>query len=258
MAISANKGTEKVGGGRENYCGIGTFKLMCVNPTKEELKSVLGFNDPKEPTYLSQETNGDGSTTDVVRIDFYMKEINKDVPVNHSFYVRATNRTAKDGKLQYTNNYSQFTFNKDADFISQEGIRPALNGEEDLMRFISDLTNQKRGKTGDKLYIENWPAVFNGDFSEFRQIQSVLDSTNTIGILIGIRTAGDGKQYMSGYKGAYLRPLDSITKMTVALNNAYTPFKHDYGNSFEFKVYTNVGPTTEAAPAGTNAASAWG
>lgn len=258
MAITANKGTEKVVGGRENYCGLGTFRLVSVNPTKEELKSVIGFNDPKEPIYLSEETNEDGSTTEVVRIDFYMKEVNTDVPVNHSFYVRNNVRTSKDGKVQYTNNYAQFTYVKESDYFNPEGIRPALNGEEDLMRFISDLTNQRKGRTGDKLYIENWPAIFTGNFSEIREIKNVLDQTNTIGILIGIRTAGDGKQYMTGYKSAYIRPTEKIGKLINALNNEYTQFKYDYMNDFEFKVYTNVGPTTQAESAGTTAITAWG
>lgn len=259
MAITANKGTEKVTGGRENYCGLGTFQLITVNPTVEELKTKVGFNEPKPPVYLSQQADENtGEVVNVVRVDFYLKEVNTGVPLNHSFFVRNRSYKSKAGVTQMTNQHAQFAYGSEYDWFSKEGVREALDGEEDLMKFVSDLTNQRTGKTGDKLYIENWNNIFNGDFSEFKQIETVLDDTNTIGILVGIRQAGDGKQYMTGYKRTYMRPKDSISKITNSLNDPYGKFKQDYMDSLTWQPYTKLGATSEASSAGTTAKSAWG
>jgi hypothetical protein len=253
MSLKARSGNEKVAtGGKTLYTGIGNFKCVAFNPGADDINEILGIDNAKEPVYI---TDKDDSVRTVM-LSFYMEEITTGVKYVHTFFVNNVLKKSRAGQDQFTNSVGQFYYGTPQTFHSTEGVREAFEGEEDFVTFLQALFNLKTGKDGDQIHL-NWDSIMNGDFSYIDSAVETLDTTNTVGILMGIKTGDNGKSYMTGYKRAYLRPYQGVDKISKELNSAYGTFKYDYQNDFTFKPYVSTSNTTSAAAPATVASSPW-
>ncbi len=69
MAIGVRDGAEKVTGGAKLMTGANFVHVKAISPTVEEMKNILGFEEPKAPRE-AVDTDAEGNTR--VRIDFWL------------------------------------------------------------------------------------------------------------------------------------------------------------------------------------------
>lgn len=72
MAIKANASSN--GGGEfKHYIGVGSFRVLGVNPTKEELSKFYGRDVQNDPVYLTDKTDDAGKPYKSLRISFMVQ-----------------------------------------------------------------------------------------------------------------------------------------------------------------------------------------
>lgn len=262
MAIKVRNSSEKVTGGFSLMTGATTASVLAINPTVEQLKSVLGFEEPREPAaYLGTDNNGNRN----VRLDIWVQPTGTEIKQKFSLFVSDAEVVTQDGnKKQYTNAHGQFGYFPSAEvpenfakFFSAEGLRTAYQGEEKLVNFIQALANLKMGKAGDDVTL-NYDQLFEGNLSEIQDVLTQVNAEgNTVGLMFGVRTVpqedGTTKQYQDVYTKAFFRPTDDLNqKFTEQLNDPYGAWDRDYQNSTEFQTYspTTVNTTEGAVAAG--------
>ena len=72
MAIKANASSQG-GGDFKQYVGIGSFRVLGVNPTKEQLTEFYGRDVQNDPVYLSEKTDEEGKPYKSLRISFMIQ-----------------------------------------------------------------------------------------------------------------------------------------------------------------------------------------
>lgn len=217
----------KEGSVRKLYTGVENFKVLAVNPSKEELEKIYGREIDYDPEYLS-ETNvsdADGEReVKQVRFDFFLTNDDVDNPINTkiSYYVSNTHHKGQSGKIRVINAYGRTTWLTEEDirnktlpsnmqWFDDTKLKVAKRGEEELIGFLVNLLNLPwdLSKLTDKSEAEavissdDWKNIFNGDFS---LIKNVISSTNNkIGLLLGVKTKGNGTMQQSFYGAHTLR-----------------------------------------------------
>lgn len=252
MAFVANDSNKKFFNEIKLYTGVSPMKIVGICPTLEELNG-LGFNFEKGPVYVSKdETTG----TDKVRIDVVF--MNDKVKSKSAFFLENRERQSKAGdKYEIINNFGQSTWapsvgdavekvgKNGKKWFKPEGARVALVGEVALIGFLRDWLNANPEDQGK---IDNYPALFAGNFKELQNYVKIL-SKNTIYTLSTVR---EGK-YQGVYNGFFVRSQFSLaaaqTKFSTyakAQKDAGYPIKDAY--SFAFQEYTGgvVEPDAES------------
>lgn len=267
MAIGVRDGGEKVTGGRKLMTGANFVFVKTVCPSVEEMQSVLGFDNPKEPT-ANVDKDNEGNTR--VRIDMWLSRPEDDFLYRESFFITKKPVESKTGKFQYVNNSAQFCYADPTEgptyeWYSKEGMRKSFNGEEQLINFIRAWVNHKGGKNGEPLHFDNWDAIFAGNFSEIKDIMKMTNEgePNRVGMLFGVRTVdvnGEERQYQSAYRKLYIRPYqNAAVEFSKSLNGEYGAFKDEYQASTQWQEYN---PTAVTTPTGATEAGAsdtpWG
>ncbi len=279
MPVAVKDSSEKVGGGFKLMTGATTASVVAIHPTVQEMKEVLGFDEPRTPSDpVGKDNNGNTS----VRIDFWLQPTGSDNYQKMSLFLSKAYSITKNGDKQwYTNSHGQFGCfpipaegtevvipEKQAKFFNPEGLRPAYQGEERLVNFIQMWANLEVGKKGDDVTLD-FDALFNGDFTELRQIMTACNEgePNIAGVMFGVRTVeqedGSTKNYQDVYTKAFFRPSDNLNqKFTEQLNDPYGAWDREYQDSTVWKEYdpTSVnaeGGATEAGEDTTEEESAW-
>ena len=72
MAIKANASSQG-GGDFKQYIGVGSFKVLGVNPTKEELSKFYGREVANDPQYLTDKTDEEGKSYKSLRVSFMIE-----------------------------------------------------------------------------------------------------------------------------------------------------------------------------------------
>ena len=211
---SFGKGEEiKEGGARTLYTGAENFKVVGVNPTKEEMEAIFGREINYDPEYVGTTTvndaDGEREVTQV-RIDFYLQSEGEN-PINTkaSYYLANTHHKSQTGKIRVINDFGKTTWLTEQDikdgtipqnmsWYNQSGIKVAKRGEEEVIDFIVNLLNLPFDLTKVENVSEayaNFPKteldkMFKGDMS---LIKSIIDGTNNkIGVILGVKTKADG------------------------------------------------------------------
>jgi len=247
MGFTVRDSEEKVVGGPELMTGVALTEIVAISPTVEQMKTVLGFDDPKEP-FSNVDTDNDGNQR--VRLDFWYSVPQMEGFLHReSFFVTKKERKTQDGlKKQWTNNFAQFCYSRgdeapSYDWFQNEGARPAFEGEEQLVDMLRAWINHKGGKKGEEFYFDNWDAIFTGNVSEFQGLleQANHGVKNSFYVLYGVKTSdsnGKTNQYQGTYRKMYARsyqnPYSTIGK---ALADEYGAYKHDYQNSLDWQQY---------------------
>lgn len=211
---SFGKGEEiKEGGSRKLYTGAENFKVVGVNPTKEEMEAIYGREINYEPEYVGtttvKDSDGEREVTQV-RIDFYLQSEGED-PINTkaSFYVANTHHKSQTQKIKVINDFGKTTWLTEQDikegtvpqnmsWYNQSGIKVARRGEEEVIDFIVNLLNlpfdltkiEDPSEAHAKFSKDDLDKMFKGDTS---LLKSIIDGTNNkIGVILGVKTKADG------------------------------------------------------------------
>jgi len=268
MAVEVNASDEEVvGTGRKLYTGRGQFEILAVNPGKKELETLLGMEEPmeKEPSYevtfKDKETGEDISKTS---IRFYARSVEiPELIVSVGFLVSPEPRISRTGKTQFINNKGVTVYADDVEALKSntkmswydmDGIRPALDGEEDLIAFVKALANTK---SDGNCYLDEPEATMSGDVSE---LKGILDATsgNKMQLMLGVKQQGD-KEYQQVYTKWFGREYSKPKSLISALNGEYSAFKALYDREdLSLKEFTGAIAQPAASGPGPDAVGAGG
>lgn len=282
LAIGKTAESTEGGQGFKRYVGLASSYVLAVNPTKEELDKLRGFESQSEPEYVKDTDNGKEA-----HINFLVKtdpEQNNGIEITSQLMftlrlVPAYNRD--ESKVQVIDQYGNATWANTEDakagkkLLSSEGkelkiddkYRMACVGEADLVGFlkkylgVKSVFNYVNGSWVKKehpedyvLGLEHLKDYFKGDFKELKEALA-LQPNNKVKLLYGVRTSDDGKQYQTvASRDDLILPnnagSDAIAKMESSL--AEMKSRGSYANT-EFKVqvlqeYTVEATNLEKAP----------
>ena len=241
-----------IGSGSESfkYYGIGNFKPIIVNPTRDALSTFLNRTITKDPVYIT-EMQEDGKSIKTVRLDIWgeMQEgaDNPAFKTKVTFFLKGKYDISRNGSTKYINGQGIASYipegksledlNKNKVWYHIDSARKALGGEDLIVTFFSKLLNvetrldQFTLKDGDVPdFFLDTESLFKNDFSS---IQEVINdpTTKTIKCYVGIKTREkDDKTYYDmeiynkqfGFGGA-----KSNAAIIDALNNEYLTFKNN-------------------------------
>lgn len=223
MAFAMGQETKEVE--IKRYIGVAPVTVLAVNPNKEKLDALRGFQSSKDPEYLGTTKIGDKEVKQV-RVDFLVRTVPEksngiELTTTVSFYIADSAEYTKDGKkLRVINKYGEDTWltaealqsgvlPENMQWFNMEGVRAAYRGERDITDFLKAYLiipnrtyvdrNTGERKTIDDLsmaeaqlgHIEDY---FKGDFSE---IENILASrpNNRVKLCFGVKTTDDNKIY---------------------------------------------------------------
>lgn len=201
------------GGAVKLYTGAENFKVIAVNPTKEELEAIYDRELNFTPEYIGETDvkDGDGDrTVPQIRLDFLIANEDESITTKIQFYVANTHHKSATGKFKVINSFGKDAWllqeavqNKTVPdnmaWYSVDGMKVAKRGEVELISFLVNLLNlpYNLDKVEDvseayaRIDKEEWAKIFAGDVTLLR---TILDGTNNkIGTLLGVKTKGDGK-----------------------------------------------------------------
>jgi len=220
-------GKEQSAGGsvKKLHTGAANFKVVGVNPTKEELEAIYGRELNFDPEYVGTTTvtDSDGEReAGQIRLDFYLHNEEEGLTEKVQFYVANTHHKSQSGKYKVINSFGKDTWlTEDAiktktlpdnmQWYNADGVKVAKRGEVELISFLVNLLNLPwdTSKVADvsecyaRIDKEEWAKIFAGDVS---LLKGLIDSTNNkIGILLGVKTKGDGKLVQTAFNRHTLR-----------------------------------------------------
>lgn len=233
------KGTEKKQFDEiSKVVGLGEFKVVSINPTREQLNKLLGkedSDDDKEIEYVSEK-----DSVDRVRIVFWLQEQKSKRLIPHSIMLVKENRLnnnadkvqlinqlgdttwcpfVKDGdeitdEIDYSGVLSWFKEfqNKDKEKIADKTYKIAYQGEEELLCFLRGWLNGVNlyPATPDDcintVFLENVDKLFSGNVKELTGEIDGLFSKQSFVALTGVSTSKDDstKQYQQVFSKGFL------------------------------------------------------
>jgi hypothetical protein len=264
----------------DKYIGIAPFYVLAVNPSEEGLKKI--YPNSTKDFVSDYEYKNDETGTTGINITFYLKVDEKFTDAN--IIVRANYTVqnaiavkADKSKLQLTNDYGEYfwvtpeeyktkSFPAYAQSHSQEGLRPAYKGEDELVKFlkvylgIPGSRNYNRDtkvwslKTGKDLEaagmhisesdVKSWLV---GNLKTIKDAITPFLQKNKIKFALGVNTNAEGREYQNI---AQRFPISLGTNNYAKFDKALTDAKAagafsttEFGKApYKFQVYT-VEPT---------------
>ena len=282
------------GGGRESsdgvvfpkYIGVGSFKVLAVNPSKDEAEAIYGRELEKEPEYTSTDEK---TGTAQIRIEFIVQTIPEknngiELITKVPFFLKNEARMNKDNtKVQVINKYGETTWVTIEDAQNKvvpesvaswfEGpYRPACVGEEELTSFLKIYMNipnkSYKKKNGEVVVLENLSdaearldnivSYFTGNVREVKELVKIQPN-NRVQLVIGVKTTDDNKQYQDVFTKMPMRSnLTDYSKVDAAIkeakdNGMYSKTEFSIAPLAEYKVeatsFSGTGaPASAAAP----------
>lgn len=219
----------------KRYIGVGSVKVVSVNPSKNELEKLYNTEIENEPQYLGNVVNSEGNNVRTARLDFIVKTDTEksdiDLTTKVTFFLRDEFRYNRDkSKVQIIDKYGRTAWatveqvkNHEIPIYSNgpanidKDYRPLYNGEEDLTNFIKTYLNipnvmkyvngtwvMNSNPEDSEARLDKIKNYFNGDFSEIKSVIS-LQPNNKVKVLFGVRSTDDGKQYQTAYTRMFLK-----------------------------------------------------
>ncbi len=206
------QGKSAEGTQRVLYTGAENFKVVAVNPSKSELEEIYGREINFDPEYsgTTKVSDGDGEReVPQIRLDFYLSNEDDTIQTKIQFYVADTYHKSQTGKYKVINSFGKSTWLDQASIQNKsvpdnmswyniDGLKIAKRGEEELISFLVNLLNlpYNLDKVSDvseayaRIDKEEWVKIFAGDVTLLRNV--VGSTNNKIGVLLGVKTKGDG------------------------------------------------------------------
>lgn len=208
----------------KRYIGVGSTRVLAVNPSKQERDELLGYEIPQEPEYTGTDDNGQ-----FARVSFIVATdpaVNNGIDIKNilSFTLRPVQACNRDQtKLQVIDDFGNSAWGPADDvkakkqLLNANGtplkIAPnyhiACRGEADLVAFLKAYLNVEdafdyangtwslKKNTEDYVFkLEHIKNYFTGDFSEIKEAIK-LQPHNKVKLLYGVRTTDEGKQYQA-------------------------------------------------------------
>jgi len=213
MAVKGNVGQEVVVKSTKFYTGIAPFKVIAINPNKEELVKI-GINAQKEPEYLNQ---------DKIRVDFWMESqfssaelqkhgMTEQIKSKFSVFLGSDYSTnAAQTKYEWINSFGTTAWSKEGDvddimpqlnWFKPFGARKAYAGEGQLINFIINWINSDTRK--DEVFLEDWDNIFRGNISEVREIFNIYKD-NILRCMMDVRFGTEGRLFHEIYPYQFAR-----------------------------------------------------
>lgn len=158
--------------------GLGEFKVIAINPDREEITKILGsYEKEKDPEYI-----GEKDDINYVRLEFWLKDLKFQEIFKLSFFLKDQNRMNKDQtKYQFINVVGRTAWAEGEDTLhpkfAARDFRKAKIGEEEFYNFITNWLELKYEEIGTRVEFD-LKKLFKGNVSEIReQIGGNLDGT---------------------------------------------------------------------------------
>lgn len=282
MAIKSGK--ESVEKEVKRYFGIAAFKVLAVNPSKEEIAKIRDIQDTSnmtDPVYVSQ--TEDGNTK--LRLTFLCQtddsaRINNGISIIVPLNLRLTsgNYTNKDNtKLQVIDKYGRTAWVTNEEFASKSipvykngpahicsDYRAAVRGEAELIQFLKAWLNipdpqrydnntqtwiDNANMSDAEISIEHLDKLFKGDVTEI----SSLINNFLFKAAVGVTAGENGNLYETIYNGyfmknaatKYQRLEDSIKASIVNNSEFYKNTEFSFKDLAEYMPETKVSETPE-------------
>lgn len=210
---------------KEVFLGKVAYRVIAVNPNKEQLKAINQYVPDEEPVYTGKrEING--QEFNLANVTVYLQNVsNNDIVDRVTYSVIDNVQLSATNKLAAINKYGNDawieeshinakTLPSNMEWFLNEGIKPAKRGEKELVRFIRALRNfktisNKSTQEEKDAYVSlfeeaDLQKLFKGDFSDIRSIL-MANPESKVGFLLGARTTDEGKVYQDMYKEYPLR-----------------------------------------------------
>lgn len=230
MAVQSNSSNEQVIAVPKFYDGIGNFRVVAVNPTKEQWEK-LGVELKEEPKYRDLEMNGELKN----KIVFVVTNDKMKIVTRLELIVSKNTRISDKGNIQFINNYGNTAWgpnveaikeNEKMDWFDTSSAREAYEGEEKLINFIRAWANVENGG---EVYLDNPDKVFAGDVTELRNLVKRLKA-NEVRLLLGVQDKGE-RQYQKVYDKFFGRPYAKDTGFIRSLKSEYGKFDCLYNDT---------------------------
>lgn len=284
MAVATGKKSTD-GADIKRYIGIGACKCIAFNPSKAQIKELMGYEPKEEQVYFGvqhdDETNKD---TAFARLSFVMQTIPekcngiKLTQMLTIFIRNQYNKGSKSGKYQVLDEFGRTAWaekeviDAKAQIMYSNGpanvttnYRPAYIGEEDLTDFIQKLINipsptkyvngsyvmKDATELQDSICrLDEIPSYFKGNFKEITDILA-LQPDNYVKVLFGVRTTDDGKEYQDIYTKVLRSATSNYEKLQAEIEDrqANGGLSNRTYEFCELKEY-NVAATNYSAPTG--------
>lgn len=257
MAFNSNDSNTAVVKEGRLFTGLRNMKVIAINPNKAEMEE-LGYKPQNEPVYTS--LADDEPKTKKLRLDFFLQgegeKEGETVRTKIAFFLENKHRTNKGGtKAEWINDAGRTAWGtpdaapSNYKWYEHETARPCKMGEGDVHLFLVNWLNIQ---PGDEAKLDNFVALFDGNYSELRQILGA-NLNNEVKVLLTVR---DGK-----YQSVYNRYFDRASNKRTSYWESHVkrqaedgyPIKEDFSNTFTFvewtepTVMTDLGSTSVAA-----------
>lgn len=147
--VGANEGEKSF----KKFIGFASMKVVAINPSRQELESLLGREPQRDPEYFGMRDNVDWS-----KIDFWLKPIDENSPiplVKYTVFLKRQSMESQAGKVKVIDRYGNTAWTTVDEFKSQAvpksatgkplGIIPpyelCCNGQDQLVDFLRPWLN---------------------------------------------------------------------------------------------------------------------
>lgn len=231
MAIGKTSVTTS-GASFKNVIGVGTVQILGINPTADEMETLMGYKPQNEPVYVGSQTDADGKEVKFCRIGVVVKTVAEEcggieTTGMMNFFIRDAKMTSQAGKTKVMDNYRRTAWVTAEDFkagkapiysngparICTKTWAPLYNGEEALTNMLAtflripsaDAWDDKAKKMIDNprlssiedatLRFDDVQKIIKGDISEVKEMLA-YQPDNKMKVLFTIRVdQNTGKMY---------------------------------------------------------------
>lgn len=192
----------------EKMVGVFEGEVICVNPTVEEYKEVLGIElqpDSKMAEYIGETKNNNN----YLRVDVWLHEAKTEQNFKVSFFLEDKERSNKEGtKFQYINTSGICSWASSEaslpDWFKKREYRIAKAGEEELYGFLRNWLSKLDYKDDSTELELTWSKLMKGNIKEIReQINGEYCKKVTACATVSVDTSDPDK--VKHYQGVYNR-----------------------------------------------------
>jgi len=184
------------------YTGMASFKVVSVNPSKEEIEQILGRNYPLDVNY---ELRTDNNQNSVRPIEFWVTTETNNVSITDriTFQIGNTEVKSQNGNFQYINTKGISRYGQSLQEVSEKYntiaekspfVRPMYIGEDALYNFMQRALGYKSSEEGAMFLTDCEQAritpqeLYQGNVSGLKNFITFINEKNRkIGLVLGVK-----------------------------------------------------------------------
>ena len=232
------------------YTGLCDMEVVGVNPSKDELMTILNTENIKD-SMVQYDNTKDG--VDGLRLDFWLKSEELALTTKVSFFIEDKLRLSQAGKPQWINDIGQTGWAATADeavervakwpgLLRGTGMRHAHGGEADLYSFLVAWSQIDQRSAESKIVLDtSWAELCSGDVSELDKVIKALRVAGPGGATRALKVRAlltvRNEQYQGVYNRYFLKEGSNyIKQLSKDLDGSTNP--PEYGGSFLLKPFS--------------------